>query len=248
MHHSHPLKSINKLVFYASVILLLTSCWQRNEFPADMSIMPALLEPPVQHAVSTEPFTVANNGTEYRIAPHYEYDLHGLVVSYAHHNGNYSLHRLWGDHINVADVCVVWSENVDGSDLNNMKFWTGTFTCNYQTGDSGTGERFREDRISNNHLLTDDSRIRKKIKQVRIGDQVRLRGWLVSYSNEAGFSRGTSTTRDDRGNGACETIYLEQFEILRPLENGWRTLMNFSLAGVIGSSLLWLVGVMRGVF
>ncbi|MDH3899639.1 MAG: hypothetical protein OEU51_01170, partial [Gammaproteobacteria bacterium] len=61
-------------------------------------------------------------------------------------------------------------------------------------------------------------------------------------------SRGTSTTRDDTGNGACETIYLKQFEILQPLDNGWRTLMSLALAGVLGSSLLWLVAVMRGRF
>ncbi|MGB5474602.1 MAG: hypothetical protein WBQ78_14155 [Gammaproteobacteria bacterium] len=248
MHQSNPLKSINKLVFYTSLLLLLASCWQRNEFPVDLSVAPALLATPLQRAVSMQPFTVANNGTDYRIEPHYQYDLHGLVVSYAHHNGNYSLHRLWNDHINVADVCVVWSDNTSGSDLNRIKFWNGKFTCNFQTDDAGTWERFRQDQISNNHLLTDDVRLRKQIKRVRIGDQVRIRGWLVNYSNDAGFSRGTSTTRSDKGNGACETIYLKEFEILQPLDNGWRTLMNLALAGVIGSSLLWLVAVMRGHF
>ena len=248
MHQSHLLKTLNKLVFYTSLILLLTSCWQRNKFPEDMSITPALLKPPAHRAVSTPPFTVANNGTDYRIEPRYQYDLHGLVVSYAHHNGNYSLHRLWNDHINVADVCVVWSGNANGSDLNHFKFWNGKFTCNFQTDDAGAWERFSEDQVSNNHLLTDNSRIRKTIKQIRIGDQIRARGWLVNYSNDAGFSRGTSTTRDDTGNGACETIYLKQFEILQSLDNGWRTLMSLALAGVIGSSLLWLVAVMRGRF
>jgi hypothetical protein len=248
MHQSNAIKSINKLVFYISVLLLMASCWQRNEFPEDLSVAPALLKPPIQRAVRTQPFTVTNNGTDYRIEPRYQYDLHGLVVSYAHHNGNYSLHRLWNDHINVADVCVVWSDNTNGSDLNRIKFWNGKFTCNFQTDDAGTWERFRQDQISNNHLLTDDSRIRKKIKQVRIGDQVRIRGWLVNYSNNEGYSRGTSTTRNDTGNGACETIYLKDFEILQPLDNGWRILSNLALAGVIGSSLLWLFAVMRGHF
>jgi hypothetical protein len=90
--------------------------------------------------------------------------------------------------------------------------------------------------------------MRRKIKQVRIGDQVRIRGWLVNYSNDEGFSRGTSTTRDDTGNGACETIYLQDFDILRPLDNGWRIVFSLALAGVIGSSLLGLVAVARGRF
>jgi hypothetical protein len=240
--------SLNKLVFYASMMLLLASCWQRNEFPENLSVAPDLLEPPVQRTASIRPFTVSNNGTDYRIVPRYHYELNGLVVSYAHHNGNYSLHRLWNDHINVADVCVVWSENTNAADLNRIKFWNGKFTCNFETNDTGVWKRFRQDQISNNHLLTDDRRIRKKIKQVSIGDQIRIRGWLVNYSNDSGFSRGTSTTRDDTGNGACETIYLKDFEILQPLDNGWRTLMSLALAGVIGSSLLWVLGVTRGHF
>jgi len=248
MHPSKPLKSLNKLVFYASLVLLLASCWQRNEFPENLTVAPDLLKPPLQRAVNIQPFTVSNNGTDYRIEPRYRYDLNGLVVSYAHHNGNYSLHRLWNDHINVADVCVVWGENTNPADLNRIKFWNGKFTCNFETNDTGVWKRFRQDQASNNHLLTDDSRIRKKIKQLRIGDQIRVRGWLVNYSNDTGFSRGTSTTRDDTGNGACETIYLKDFEILHPLENGWRLVMKLALAGVIGSSLLWLVAVMRGQF
>jgi hypothetical protein len=248
MYRPNPIRSLNKLVFYASLILLLASCWQRNEFPEDLAVAPALLEAPVQRAVDMQPFTVTNKGIDYRIEPRYRYDLHGLVVSYAHHNGNYSLHRLWNDHINVADVCVVWSENTDTTDLNRIKFWNGKFTCNYKTSDTDAWNRFREDRISNNHLLTDDEQIRKQIKRVRIGDQIRIRGWLVNYSNNEGFSRGTSTTRDDRGNGACETIYLKDFDIMESLDNGWRTLMKLALGGVIGSSLLWLVAVLRGHF
>lgn len=248
MHQPDPIRTINKLVFSLSLTLLLVSCWQRNDFPENIPVAPELLEPPVQRAVSSAPFTVTHNGTDYRITPRYRYDLHGLVVSYAHHNSNFSLHRLWHDHINVADVCVVWSDNINGADLNRISFWNGKFTCNFETGDAGAWQRFRQDQISNNHLLTVDSQLRNQVKRLRIGDQIRIRGWLVNYANDAGFSRGTSTTRDDTGNGACETIYLSDFEILRPLASGWRTLMRLALAGVIGSSLFWLVAVLRGRF
>lgn len=246
MHRTSPLKLLIKLVFYPSLLLLPVSCWQRNDFPEHLSVMPSLLQPPQQHAVRKAPFTVSNEGIEYRIEPQYRYDLHGLVVSYAHHNGNFSLHRLWNDHINVADVCVVWSDNTSGTDLNRIRFWNGKFTCNFQTRDNDVWKRFHLDQISNNHLLTVDDGIRSRIRKIRIGDQIHLQGWLASYANDQGFSRGTSTARDDTGNGACETVYLDGFEILRPLDNGWRMLMNLALTGVIASSLLWLVAVMRG--
>ncbi|MDH3559692.1 MAG: hypothetical protein OEN52_01900, partial [Gammaproteobacteria bacterium] len=154
--HSHPLKTINTLVFYASCILLVTSCWQRNEFPAEMPFADAITEEPAQSKTDDPPLTASLNGVQYKIAPRYHYDLTGLVVSYEHHDGNYSLHRLWNDHINVADICVVWGPNATEIDLNRFDFWNGEFTCNFHTSDSADWERFRLDKVSNNHLLAVD--------------------------------------------------------------------------------------------
>lgn len=90
--------------------------------------------------------------------------------------------------------------------------------------------------------------MRRAINKVRVGDRIQLRGWLANYSNNEGFSRGTSITRNDKGNGACETVYVKQFTILQSMDNGWRTLLNLSLFGVLSSALLWLVAVVRGDF
>ncbi|MDH3871757.1 MAG: hypothetical protein OEU44_06050, partial [Gammaproteobacteria bacterium] len=133
-------------------------------------------------------------------------------------------------------------------DLNRFDFWNGEFTCNFHTRDSADWERFRLDQIANNHLLAADPYLRKQIKKLRIGDQIHIRGWLADYSNDQGFSRGTSITREDRGNGACETIYVNGFSIIKPMDNGWRTLLGIALLGVIASSLLWFIAVARGVF
>ena len=51
------------------------------------------------------------------------------------------------------------------------------------------------------------------------GDQIKIKGYLVDYKvakdGQTLFTRGTSTTRTDNGNGACETIYVEDVEIIR---------------------------------
>jgi hypothetical protein len=242
------LKSINTAVFYLGLGLLLTSCWHRDEFPEGMTLEPEVLAAPLQVATDRPAFEIRRNDTTYRIEPLYRYDITGLVVSYEHHDANFGLHKRWNDHINVADVCVVWGDNAGGIDLNAFDFWNGALSCNVETGDSDAWNRFRQDQIANNHLLTAEPRIRESIEDLRVGDQVRFRGWLVNYSNESGFSRDTSTTRDDQGNGACETILVEDVSILRSMDNGWRTLMPVSLVAVIGSALLWLVAVARGVF
>jgi hypothetical protein len=94
--------------------------------------------------------------------------------------------------------------------------------------------------ISNNHLLTDDPLVAKKMRSVRIGDQVRFRGWLAEYShnhNGQGFRRGTSTVRNDTGNGACETIYVKDFEIIRRGGGPWRAMIWVAWA-LIGIGLV----------
>jgi hypothetical protein len=98
--------------------------------------------------------------------------------------------------------------------------------------------------VIDKHLLTADDHLRD-----RIGEQLRGEaGWLASYSNDDDFRRGTGTTRDDTGKGACETTYVKDFRVLRSMDNGWRTLMVVSGFIVLFTGLLWLVAVMRGVF
>ncbi len=198
--------------------------------------------------MEAEPFQVQLNDVEYHVAPEYEYDLHGLVVSYEHHDGDRMLHRRWNDHLNVADVCVVWGTNASQLDLNDFRFWNGQFTCFFRTKDQAAWRAFDTTGLSNNHLLTEDPYLRDRIASVRIGDQIRIRGWLASYGNASGFSRGTSTTRTDKGNGACETIYVRDFAILSSMANGWRTVFDGSVLLTVAMGLLWTVGVMGGRF
>lgn len=248
MSRAPRLRRLNALVFYASCLLLLVSCWHRNDFPAALTLQPGLAQDPQQRPAHEVPFSVMRDGVNYRVEPRYRYELHGLVVSYALHNPRFSLHRLWNDSLNVADLCVVWGDNASGSFLNRFSFWNGKFTCNFSTRDTAAWALFRSDRISNNHLLADNDYLRRQIRAVRVGDQVRVRGWLADYSNDKGFTRRTSSVRDDRGNGACETIYVQEFSVLQPLQSGWRALLDVALLGFFASAGTWIVAVARGVF
>jgi hypothetical protein len=237
-----------RALFLLSISLMSISCWQRDDLVPDMAILPELGIAPVQDPAHTEAFEVQLNDVVYQVEPQYDYDLHGLVVSYRHHDGDRMLHRRWNDHLNVADLCVVWGANAAQLDLNEFEFRNGQFTCFFKTRDQAAWRAFEKAGLSNNHLLTEDPYLRHMIERVRIGDQIRIRGWLASYGNEYGFSRGTSTTRTDTGNGACETIYVRDFAILASMENGWRTVFDGSALLAVTLGLLWTVGVMGGRF
>ena len=78
--------------------------------------------------------------------------------------------------------------------------------------------------------ISDDEFIRRQVRKISVGDQIRLRGYLASYTSEGGSTRGTSTTRTDTGDGACETIYVQHFNIVEAATSYWRLSMWASLA------------------
>lgn len=218
----------NTALIATSFVGLLLSFWNRNDLPASIDYVPDIASEPRQTNTDNPPFTTTVNEIEYRIEPAFDYDITGMVVSYRHHDGNSRMHRRASDHLNMLDVCVVWGSNT-ATDLRAIKFWNGIFTCNVSTRDRDAWDAFRMDQLSNNHLISDDESIRRQVRKIRVGDQIRVRGQLAAYSNSSGATRGTSTTRTDTGDGACETIFVESFSILEPATNYWRIGMWTSL-------------------
>lgn len=229
-----------RVLLALSVAALVLSAGMRRRLPPPDFIDGALLADPVQSAEqAAPPFEVERKAVLYLVTPVAGYELLGLVVS-EHDSRDFTdlSHELWKDNLNVKDVCVVWGRNVASGVYRKMKFRNRDFTCYYYYPDSATGSLFTESCLSNNHLLAGDDRMARKVRKVRRGDQIRVRGWLASYERPGTpFRRGTSTTRDDRGNGACETIYVTEFEVLRPGNPGWRRLFDLSAAGAAVSVL-----------
>jgi hypothetical protein len=73
-----------------------------------------------------------------------------------------------------------------------------------------------------------------------------LRGYLAEYSHSnRDFHRGTSTHRTDTGNGACETIYVEDYQILKTGNPFWRMTHTFSKYVILLSLLLLITRFFR---
>ncbi len=237
-----------KVMLVSSLVMLPLSCSQQNKFVSDMSLSESLRHDPLQNPAHATPFQAEQGGVKYTVTPEFDYDLYGLVVSYQHHDGDRMLHRLWNDHLNVADVCVVWGSNAQDLDLNEFEFWNGQFTCFFRTDDQLAWQRFDQRKISNNHLITEDPKLRAAISGLQIGDQIHLTGYLANYANGEGFFRATSKVRSDTGNGACETIYVKSFQVIDSMRNMWRWLFSGSIWSLLGSLLMWVIGVGKGWF
>jgi len=234
---------ILRVLIVGSALLLAVSWWMRDRLPQPGELDAAVMVEPDQQATNRAPFRTTVGGIEYTVRPVFAYDISGLVVS--KHNADTWwdwVHKAWRDNLNVTDLCVVWGGNAQRGSYRDISFSSGEFVCYWQAPSSSAWSAFDEYSISNNHLLTDNPAIAKVLKNARIGDQIRVRGFLAEYSHHDGvaFFRGTSTTRRDTGNGACETIFATDAEVIRPGNPGWR--MAFTVAAwMLGlCSLLWL--------
>ncbi len=228
-----------KYLFIVSACIAGYSYLQKDKLPDPDYYDQNLLAPPDQSKSDRESFSIEANQLRYTINPKYDYDLYGVVVSYSNADGftNIWHHKSWQDFINVRDLCVIWGQNVESGVYQNMKFDSDSWTCWAHWPDRETGNLFSMTALSNNHIVTDNDALKQALMQAEPGDLIHINGVLADYINHAtGAIRHTSTTRTDGGQGACETIYVDDFEIIKKANPGlrqlsklfnWLTLLSF---------------------
>ena len=234
-----------KFALAGAAVLFVAAFFMKDRLPGREEILPELLQEPAQTKDDLpEPFEVTRKGVTYTVEPLFNYELYGMVVSYHHANSLVDIsHEAWKDFINVKDVCVLWGKNLETAVYARMKFRNRDFTCFYTYPDEETGRVFNENCLSNNHLLPADPLVAAAVMGAWKGDQVRFKGWLVSYGiKDSPFRRMTSTTRRDRGNGACETVFVNEFEVLKPANPAWRALSKFSLVLMVLCAAVLIFG------
>lgn len=231
-----------QILLASGLILLAAATWQKEALPPQQVLSPDLLKEPEQGKIGQAAFDTRVNGVTYSIQPLYTYHLYGLVVS-MHDSKTWwdYIHREWNDHLNVMDLCVVWGNNVSSGAYKGIDYSSGQFVCYVNPKSIEAFQAFDQHALSNNHLLTDNPDIARAIRKVRIGDQIRFRGYLAEYSHNHGqpFKRGTSIVRTDTGNGVCETIFIEDFEILKPGGGPWRILVWVAAFMLVVGVIAW---------
>jgi hypothetical protein len=65
----------------------------------------------------------------------------------------------------------------------------------------------------NLHMIPANDWVRDKLDDIRGGDLIQARGYLVDVDREDGFYWRTSRSRNDSGGGSCEIFYVEQIHL-----------------------------------
>ena len=241
------LERIFKLSLLGALMLLAMAFFQKDRLPAPGFFDQTVLTQPLQTPTQSPSFKTQVNAQTYTVTPLFDYQLNGVVVT-DYESGSFGdiyHHRRWKDFLNVKDLCVVWGENVRPDVFRKMAYDSEPWTCFIQPPDRQTAKQFKDDQLSNNHLLTDDIDLHRLIMSAAPGDQVMIKGMLANYENQANnFERGTSITRTDTGNGACETVYVTDFAIVKKANRFWRAVYRIALFLTVASALCFVVTLM----
>jgi len=149
------------------------------------------------------------------------------------------------DSVFPVDLCVLWGNNIESKvyQENSLKFDQDSRFCRMSMDRKLD---FNFDEVSNNHLIIKSDELEKQALNISQGDQIRIKGKLAwVHAKNVGkpgtfdpleFEWGTSTTREDGGAGACETIYVESIEILKkanPISYYLNRISKYALLAVI---------------
>ncbi len=145
---------------------------------------------------------------EYELTPRAEFEIRARVLS----RKNYR----WGSEADLSpvDLALGWGVMSDQAVIDRMEISQGSrwYYTRYELPAPVSDKEIIQN-SGNMHMVPAQKWIRKKLKGVRVGDIVRLRGRLVDIDHPSGWHWRTSLRRDDTGGGSCEIVYLEEIEI-----------------------------------
>jgi len=230
---------IIRKTFLISLAVFILGVYFRDTLPSPDKLDSRLKDDPIQKKTGKMPFDVTVDKISYHIHPLYSYELYGLVVS-KHESDSFAdlSHKLWKDHLNTADLCVIWGRNAFSGIYEKLKFSSGEWSCSIYSSSIEDWRRYSNEHLSNNHMLSNRRDINKTLRKVRVGDQIHFTGYLAKYSH-GNFSRGTSTVRTDTGNGACETVYVEDISIIKSGPRHWLFIRRLALVTLLASIIAW---------
>ncbi|MDR2875270.1 MAG: hypothetical protein LBV44_05015 [Methylobacillus sp.] len=158
---------------------------------------------PLQTAVGSAPSLTLDH---YRVEPLAAYSIEARVLG----TKDYQIGQ--GADISPLDFAVGWGAMSDSAVLEHISISQGNRFYYWHVNEFPIPRGEIESHSANMHLIPANSTVERALKNVRPGNLVRLRGWLVVVSDNTGWQWRSSLSRTDTGNGACELMWVETVE------------------------------------
>lgn len=228
-----------KHLFVFSLLLFLFSWYKySNNYKLVSDTLPATHAAPQQAPLDgpAAPQSCCKGKYCWTFTPLQNYSAAGLVFGVSH--------KLASDFDDVmaADAGLLWGENSARELYKDVKL---RVMFDHYDARWDYGVKFNLHEAANTHLASCDADAFAAAKKIRPGDQVRLKGWLVNAtaSEKPGetdpykqLNWKSSLSRTDKGEGACELLYLRSPADIEILERGprrWFWLKWLGLAGML---------------
>ena len=206
----------------------------RNNYKFVNNLLPATSGYPKQSKITKQPFLKPCCKGPYcwEFTPIYNYDITAYVFG-----TSYKFASKLKD-VAAADIGLLWGENAVKKLYKDVKL---RVMMDHYYVRWKSGGYFNMQDAANTHTLSCDNEAFKKIKSIKSGDQVRLKGYLVNVklSKELGETNprkimkwDSSITRTDKREGACEIIYIKSAQDIEILAKGPRFNLWFKWLGM----------------
>ena len=118
--------------------------------------------------------------------------------------------------LSPVDLALGWGRMSDESVLEHFDITQSGRWYRWKTDAFPIPRREVESSSANMHMIPADSSVKDRIQSTKKGQIIQLRGSLVKVSADDGWYWRSSLTRNDTGDGACEIIWVTDFQIITP--------------------------------
>ena len=114
-----------------------------------------------------------------------------------------------------VDLALAWGPMADPRVLSAISFSQGGRFYHWRyEGTPPIPHREIELNSANMHMIPSTKELAARLRAIKPGDLVRLRGYLVQAQAPDGWHWRSSLTREDTGGGACELVFVQALEVL----------------------------------
>jgi hypothetical protein len=161
---------------------------------------------PIQKSLFSGPVFKVNGHTLTGLA---EFSVGARVILAQHYSNDME------SQLSPVDLALAWGPMNDPAVLAAISFsQSGRFYHWRYENQPPIPHREIERNSANMHMIPASDTIARRLKAVKAGDTVHIRGYLVEAVSPEGWTWRSSLTRDDTGGGACELIFVQELDVL----------------------------------
>ncbi|MBN1949000.1 MAG: hypothetical protein JW784_04585 [Candidatus Cloacimonetes bacterium] len=169
------------------------------------------LEPVQEETGIADPFQMKIGRQELTIRPLAAYQVTARILSKHEYSSG------WEGKLAPFDLALGWGTLSEQDIGKRVKFsqWDRFYFFKIKPG-YAYSEDYVYTHSSNHHLIPATSNLKRALRILRRGDLIKLEGYLVNVSGRYGKQSvrwNSSLTRMDRGNGACELLYVTSLTV-----------------------------------